>query len=61
MIFNKQHSKEEYEKIKQSFNLETTNGISKLRREAFKLFSTQPSKNLQQENNENSFGDHLYN
>ena len=51
MIFNKQYSKEEYEKIKNSFDVE----------KIMDFFKTQPHLNLHEEQNQNSFGDHLYN
>lgn len=61
MIFNKQYTKEEYEEILKNLNLATNKNIENLKIQAQKLFITQPHKNLQQERNENSFGDHLYN
>lgn len=61
MAFNKQYSKEEYEKIKAKYDLETLEGIETLRKDVHKFFKTQPHKNLQQEMTENSLGDHLYN
>jgi len=61
MIFNKQYSEEEYKKHLKEFALNTNENIESLRKKAQEFFSTQPQKHLHQENNENSFGDHLYN
>ncbi|MEK7528872.1 MAG: hypothetical protein AAB592_03815, partial [Patescibacteria group bacterium] len=61
MIFNKQYAKEEYEKLKNSFNLKTTDGVEKLRKKCGELSSTQPRKCVSAENNEFSSGDHLFN
>lgn len=61
MIFNKQYSKEEYEKIKTDYNLHTAAGIQKLRQDAENFFKTQPRKAYMGEQNQNSLGDHLYN
>ncbi len=61
MIFNKQYSKEEYEKIKQEMKLDTRPGLEDLRQKSAEFFKTQIHRNLQQEHNQNSLGDHLYN
>lgn len=61
MIFNKQYSKEEYDKLKAQFQLNTTTGVEKLKAECSKFFQTQPHKHIVAEQNENSSGDHLFN
>lgn len=61
MIFNKQYSVEEYEKLKKDFSLDTKQGIKNLLVQCETFFKTQPHKALQAEHNENSLGDHLYN
>ncbi|MFH1284851.1 MAG: hypothetical protein ABIH78_04695 [Candidatus Peregrinibacteria bacterium] len=61
MIFNKQHSKEEYEKLKAQFPLHATAGVEKLGEECSKFFLTQPRERVVAEQNENSIGDHLFN
>lgn len=61
MIFNQKYSKEEYERKKAEFNLETYNGIQKLKSAAFEFFADQPHRAVQGENNENVIGDHVYN
>lgn len=53
MIFNKQYSRDEYEKIKNSAEI--------LLQKCEDFFKTQPHKALQAEQNENCLGDHLYN
>jgi len=60
-ILNKPHSKEEYEAELKRLNPTTLNKIIALQTQAQAFFSTQPHKNLQQEHNENCFGDYLYN
>jgi len=61
MIFNKQYTKEEYEKKKVEMRLDTYSGVENLRKQCAEFFSDKIHKNLQGEHNENSFGDHLYN
>ncbi len=61
MIFNKQYSKEDYEKFKAGFNLNTIEGVEKLKAECEKFFQSQPHKAVMGEQNENSSGDHLSN
>lgn len=61
MIFNKQYSQEEYEKIKAGFNLNTRSGVENLRQQVAAFFTTQPHKAVIAEQNQNSLGDHLYN
>ncbi|MFC1615562.1 hypothetical protein ACFL21_00325 [Patescibacteria group bacterium] len=60
-IFNEEYSKEEYDKMKSKFDLETLKGIRELYNQSQNFFKTQPHRHLHQENNQNSFGDHLYN
>ncbi len=60
MIFNKQYSKEEYEKWKIKFFLSTKVGREKIQNECLRFFRTQPHKNIKGEHNENSTGDHLF-
>lgn len=61
MIFNKQYSKEEYEKIKSEMKLETRTGISELRKLSLDFCQKQPHKAFEGEQNENCTGDHIYN
>ena len=61
MIFNKQYTEEEYEKIKKDMMLETNSGIEKIQKKAEEFYKTQIHKNLKIEKVENSIGDHLYN
>lgn len=61
MIFNKQYSKEEYEKLKAEMKLNTTEGIKELTKMALEFYAKQPQKVFIGENNENSIGNHLYN
>lgn len=60
-LFNKQLTKTEYEEAVKRLDTETLEGIQSLREETNKFFQTMPHKNLQQEHNENSLGDYLYN
>ncbi|KKQ72218.1 MAG: hypothetical protein UT33_C0005G0138 [Candidatus Peregrinibacteria bacterium GW2011_GWC2_39_14] len=59
-IFNKEYSKRDYEKQLAEFDFQTLANIAKFRKQAEEFFQTQPHKNLQQEHNENSLGDYLY-
>lgn len=61
MIYNKQYSKEDYEKKKKELHLNTREGIEELKKQSKKFFETKIHQHLQVEKNENSFGDHLYN
>ncbi len=61
MIFNKQFSKSEYQSRLKEMRLDTRSGIEELRRKCDEIFPTQPHRPLQEEHNENSLGDHLYN
>lgn len=61
MIFNAQYSKEEFEYHKKNFRLDTTDGVEKLRLQCLEFFKTQPRKNLMAEQNQNGFGNHLFN
>lgn len=60
-IFNKQYTQVEYEQKLKELDPETHENIAKLREKSEDFFKTQPHKNLQQEHNENCFGDYLYN
>ena len=60
MVFNKQYSREEYEKMKSDFKIDTYSGVCKLQKKCNEFFLTQPYKNIQAEHNENCIGDHLY-
>ncbi len=61
MIFNKQYSKEEYLAMKADLNLESSSGLGNLREKCEEFFKTQPVRDLHEEQNQNSLGDHLYN
>jgi len=61
MIFNKQYTKEEYEKALAAFCLDTQEGVEALRKQCRDFFLTQPHKALVAEHNQNSLGDHLTN
>ncbi|MEK7524498.1 MAG: hypothetical protein AAB588_05735 [Patescibacteria group bacterium] len=61
MVFNKQYSREEYEKIKQAFQLDTRNGAESLAKQCREFFIPQPHKAVFAEQNQNSIGDHLFN
>ncbi|MFA5995366.1 MAG: hypothetical protein WC801_02900 [Patescibacteria group bacterium] len=60
LIFNKQYSQIEYERLKQEFKLDVRTGIEQLRVKSQQFFVTQIYKHLQVEKNVSSFGDHLY-
>lgn len=60
MVKNKQYSKEEYEKIKESLGLNTYSGTESLKQEIENFFKTQFHRNLHEEYNENCSGEHLY-
>lgn len=61
MIFNKECSREEYEKSRAAFALDTQKGVDSLRARSCEFFKTQPHKYAIAEQNQNSVGDHLYN
>jgi hypothetical protein len=61
MIFNKQYTKEEYEKMKEGFELGHYEKIRELKKKAYEFFKSHPHKALQGENNQNVVGDHVYN
>lgn len=61
MIFNKQYSKEEYEKIKADLKLNTRSGVDDLKKKTEAFFLTQPHRSTFAENNQNAVGDHLFN
>ena len=60
MIFNKQYTKEEYEKKKEELKLDTKEGLIKVKKEFEEFVKTQPRRNLQVERNENCVGNYLY-
>jgi hypothetical protein len=60
MIFNEQFSKEEYEARKREMKMETHEGAEAIRQHSLDFFKTQPQKNLQNEHNELSSGNHLH-
>lgn len=60
MMLNKQLTKEEYEKQKARLKLNTPDGLQTMRDDAEALFLTQPHRPVQNEHNENSTGNHLY-
>jgi len=60
MIFNKQLTKEEFEKQREELNLNTIDGLREMRQRADDFFLTEPQRPLQNEHNENSTGNHLY-
>lgn len=61
MMFNKQYSKEEFERLKKEMRLETQEGVAALAQKCNGFFLTQPHKAAIAEQNENSYGDHLFN
>lgn len=61
MIFNTQYSREEYEKMKNEFQLDTQSGVRALQKKCRDFFLTQPHRAVFGEQNENSLGDHLFN
>ncbi len=61
MIFNQQYSKEDYEKIRDSFVLDMRSGIAAMAGKAQTFFLLHPHKNLSIEKTENCIGDHLTN
>jgi hypothetical protein len=61
MIFNKQYSKAEYEKMKKGFELNDSNKVRELEGKVGEFFMGQINKALEQENNQNCLGNHLYN
>ncbi|MBU0732231.1 hypothetical protein KKC88_05110 [Patescibacteria group bacterium] len=60
-VFNKQYSKDEYDKKIKAMHLETREGLEKIKKQFEELVKTQPRRNLQVERNENSLGNYLYN
>jgi hypothetical protein len=60
-IFNKQYSKEEYEKILGQTNLHSHETIELLKKKFLDFVQSQPTKNYFGAQNENSTGDHLNN
>jgi len=61
MIFNKQYPKEEYEAHKAAFELDTNEGVKRLRQQTEDFFKTQVHRDVFEEQNQNCIGDHLYN
>lgn len=60
MIFNKQYSKEEYEKELKKFALNTYDGIEKFKKECENFFQKGIYPAVEMERSENCTGDHLY-
>ena len=60
-IFNKKHTKEEYEKKIAQMSLDTVSGIEKARAQAREFWDTQPVKNIQGVKNVNSTGSYVTN
>lgn len=60
-IFNQQYTQTEYETLRVKFQLHTRSGLAKFRAQCQEFFSTQIYQHLQVQNNQASFGDHLYN
>lgn len=58
-IFNKEYSKEDFEKKKKEFAINTYSGFKALKGEYEKFLVTQPRKYLETVNCENSLGDYL--
>ena len=61
MVFNKQYTREHYEKMKRNFGLDSLQNVEKLRKKVEEFFITQFRRPLEEENNQNCVGDHLYN
>ncbi|NOS67976.1 MAG: hypothetical protein HOO67_06495 [Candidatus Peribacteraceae bacterium] len=59
-IFNKPHTKEDYMRALASYGLKTRTGIEKLQKEFAAFILTIPRKNMNLQNCENCFGDHLF-
>ena len=59
-IFNKQFSKEDYEKKKEELNVHSHVGVEDMREKAKEFWLTQPNRYVQMEQVQNSSGDHLY-
>lgn len=59
-IFNEKRTKEEYERQKKEFALDTHDGIENLRKKSYDFWKTQPHKATISEHNQESSGDHLY-
>lgn len=60
MVFNKQYSHKEYEKMKANFSLNTFSGVNDLQKKCAEFFLTQPHKNIQAEHNQNCIGNYIY-
>jgi len=60
MIANKQYSKEDYEKLKKEFALDTASGIENLKARISEFYADGAYKCLQSERCENCTGDYLY-
>jgi len=58
-IFNKQVTKEEFEKFKKDLNLDTFEGLQKAKKQYEEFIKTQPRKFLEVMKCENSVGDYL--
>jgi len=61
MILDKQYSKEEFNSLKESLNLNSHSGIVKFLNNAKSFFQNKPKKGTEGQHNENVVGDHVYN
>jgi hypothetical protein len=61
MIFDKQYSKDEYEKKKAELNLENYDAVEKMKVQFEQYVKSKPHKAVEGEHNENVVGDHVYN
>ena len=60
-IFNKQYSKEEYQKIFKEYDFGTTENLEKFRKSAMAFLLTQPRKQFNDRNSHNTTGEYVYN
>lgn len=58
--FNRQYTKEEYEKLLKTYNLDTYSGVKKAIRDSEEFFLIQPKRCLYTQNNLNVIGDHVF-
>ncbi len=59
MICNVQYTKEQYEKYKKDFQLNTASGVARVRKQAEDFYVKQPHKAMHGEHNENVLGDYI--
>lgn len=60
-IFNKQYSKEEYKKIFDEYDFGTIENLEKFRKLAMAFLLTQPRKQFNDRNSQNTTGEYIYN